>query len=71
MNEYTLTDAFDFTNEIRNLSINEDDILVTYDVAPLFTDVPSEETICILANKDFNDDDSTKRMASTFERISS
>ena len=28
INEYTITYAFDFADEIRNLSVNEDDILV-------------------------------------------
>ena len=32
INEYTIIDAFDFAEEIRNLSVNEDDILVSYDV---------------------------------------
>ena len=32
-NEYTITgNAFDFADEIPNLSVNEDDILVSYDV---------------------------------------
>ena len=56
MNEYTITDAFDFADEIRNLSVNEDDILVSYDVAALFTNVPLDETINILVNKAFAND---------------
>ena len=32
INEYTITNAFDFADEIPNLSVNEDDILVSYDV---------------------------------------
>jgi len=30
--EYTITDAYDFADEIRNLSFNEDDILIFNDV---------------------------------------
>jgi hypothetical protein len=56
INEYTITDAFDFADEIRNLSVNEDDILVSYDVTALFTNVPLDETINILVNKAFTDD---------------
>ena len=56
INEYTITDAFDFADEIRNLSVNEDDILVSYDVTALFTNVPLDETINILVNKAFADD---------------
>lgn len=39
-----------------NLSVNEDDILVPYDVTALFTNVPLGETINILVNKAFADD---------------
>ena len=56
INEYTITDAFDFAEEIRNLSVNEDDILVSYDVTALFTNVPLDETINILVNKAFAED---------------
>ena len=56
INEYTITDAFDFADEVRNLSVNEDDILVSYDVTALFTNVPLDETINILVNKAFADD---------------
>ena len=43
-------------SSIRNLSINEDDILVSYDVTALFTNVPLDETINIFVNKAFMDD---------------
>ena len=56
INEYTITDACDFADVIRNLSVNEDDILVSYDVTALFTNVPLDETINILVNKAFADD---------------
>ena len=36
--------------------MNEDDILVSYDVTALFTNVPFDETIQILVNKAFTDD---------------
>ena len=44
---------FQFAEEIHELNFNEDDILVSYDVSALFTKVPLEETIQILANKAF------------------
>ena len=56
INEYTITDAFAFADEIRALTVNEGDILVSYDVTALFTNVPLEETIRILVNKAFTDD---------------
>ena len=46
-NQYTITDTY------RSLQINNGDILVSYDVSSLFTNVPLEETIQILADKAF------------------
>ena len=55
INEYTITDAFAFTDEIRTHSMNEEDILFSFDVTALFTNVPLDETINILVNKAFTD----------------
>ena len=44
LNQYTVTDTFHFTNEIHKLKINKDEILVSYDVSSLFTNVPLDET---------------------------
>ena len=54
-NRYSILDIFEFAEEIRAKGINEDDIVVSYDVASLFTDVPLDETIGILVNKAFKD----------------
>ena len=51
----TITNPFDFASEIRELQINSGDILVSYDVSSLFTNMPLEETIEILADKAFTD----------------
>ena len=53
-NEYTISDIFQFSEEIQHLQIGENDFLVSYDVTALFTNVPLEETIQILAKKAFN-----------------
>ena len=53
VNNYTISDVFQFAEEIHELQFNEDDILVSYDVSASFTNVPLEETIQILANKAF------------------
>ena len=42
-NHYTVTDTFEFVNEVQNLEINRGDILVSYDVTSLFTNVPLHE----------------------------
>lgn len=52
-NQYTITDNCAFVYEIRKLKINNGDILVSYDVTSLFTNVPVDETIQILADKAF------------------
>ena len=56
VNEYTITDVFEFADEIRSSPMNEENILVSYDVTALFTNVPSSETIDILVDKAFTND---------------
>ena len=41
INKYTITDTFMFAEHLRQMSFNEDDILVSYDVTSQFTNVPS------------------------------
>ena len=53
INDHTISDMFQFAEEIHGLDLNEGDILVSYDVSALFMNVPLEETIQILANKAF------------------
>ena len=48
-NQYMISDTFGFVNEAHELVINKEDILVSYDVSSLFTNVPLEETIQLLA----------------------
>ena len=55
-NKYTITDTFEFVNEVHDLKINSGDLLVSYDVSSLFTNVPLDETISILADKAFTND---------------
>ena len=53
VNKHTIPGVFQSAEEICELDFNEADILVSYDVSALFTNVPQEETIQILANKAF------------------
>ena len=48
-----ISDTFEFVNEVHELVINNGDILVSYDVSSLFTNVPLKETIQLLADKAF------------------
>ena len=53
LNQYTISDIFSFSEDLRNTSLNESDILVSYDVSSLSTNVPLDETIWILVEKAF------------------
>ena len=53
MNAYMISDIFQFSEDIRNIPVDADHILVSYDVTALFTNVPAHETIGILAEKRF------------------
>ena len=52
-NEYTITDALLFSQDIRTFPVKLNDILVSYDVCTLFTNIPLKETIDILVNRTF------------------
>ena len=55
MNQYTIDDALGFSKEIREHLVLEGDILASYDVTSLFTNVPVQETINIIVEKAFTD----------------
>ena len=53
VNKSTISDPLKFAEKIRQTNITADDILVSYDVSSLFTNVPVDETIQLLADKAF------------------
>jgi hypothetical protein len=53
-NEYTIPDPLLFSEELRKKEIQDGEILVSYDVSSLFTNVPVDETIEILVDKAFH-----------------
>ena len=55
VNRYTISDTFSFAEEIQNLVIDQNDILVTFDVTSLFTNVPLQENNETIAKKAFVD----------------
>ena len=55
-NEHTIGDIFSFADDLQEMEISDHDILVSYDVSVLFTNVPVDETIGIPARKAFQDD---------------
>ena len=62
-NQYTVMDTFRFADEVRGLEIKNGEILVSYDLTSLFTNVPLEETIQILAEKTLSKIGSTRHTA--------
>ena len=52
-NEFTVHDALDFAREITKAKIKQGDVLVSYSVSSLFTSIPLDETIELLADKAF------------------
>lgn len=49
VNKYTISDVFQFSEEIQQLQISDNNFMVSYDVTAGFTNVPLDETIQILA----------------------
>ena len=56
VNQVTITDCPEFAKEVQALNLNDDELLVSYDVVSLFTNVPLKKTIQILADRAFTDD---------------
>ena len=53
VNKSTISDPLKFAEKIRQTNITADEILVSYDVSSLFTNVPVDETIQLLADTAF------------------
>ena len=51
INNYTISDTLMFAEQLKELSFDDDDILVSYDVTSLFTNVPLDYTIDLLVEK--------------------
>lgn len=44
-NDYTVDDIFQVADEIQQKFVSEDDVLFSYDVTALFTNIPVDEPI--------------------------
>ena len=56
INEFTISDPLRFSEELRKNGNVDGEILVSYDVSSLFTNVPVDETIEILVQKAFHEE---------------
>ena len=55
-NSFMIHDTFNFVDEISSLKLKPSDIIVSYDVVSLFTNVPLEETVQYLVQKALSND---------------
>lgn len=55
-NGHPIEDIFQFADVIQQTPVKDDDVLVSYDVTALFTNIPVDETIQIPADKAFRND---------------
>ena len=53
VNEHTVSDIFVFADELREMKIKDREVLVSYDVSSLFTNVPVDETIESITERTF------------------
>ena len=44
-NQHTIKNTLDFAEKLKDRTINEDEIVVSYDVTSLFTEIPLDETV--------------------------
>ena len=56
VSNHTINGVFNFVDTLHDMEVDDHSILVSYDVTSLFTNVPVDETIQILAEKAFKDD---------------
>jgi hypothetical protein len=51
--KYIIKDTFDFVNKVSKLPINNNQIMISFDVESLFTNIPTLETIEIILERAF------------------
>ena len=68
VNKFSVKDIFYFSDEIRDVHIESEHLLRSYDVTAVFTNVPLNETIHVLLDKAFTDDWFNKTHDLTLER---
>ena len=57
VNDYTVRDTFSFVNEIQQLTNCSKLVMASFDVESLFTNIPLDETISIITNNLFSEND--------------
>ena len=54
-NEYTIKDTLEFPDHLQDRTLDEDEVLMSYDVSSLFTEVSLEETIDYIIHQIYNE----------------
>ena len=54
---FIIKDTFDFVNRISKLIVKDGGIMVSFDIVSLFTNIPTLETIEIILNRAYTDND--------------
>jgi hypothetical protein len=57
-NNYIIKDTFDFVNKVSKLETTDEQHVVSFDVESLFTNIPTDETIEIILNRAFPEENS-------------
>ena len=55
-NKYSISSNVEFLNRLKEFELNEEDLCMSFDIVSLFTNVPLEETINIIANDIYPED---------------
>ena len=57
-NEYTLSNSYEFFEQLRSLQLEGNNFMVSLDISSLYTNVPKNETISILTSKIYENGES-------------
>ena len=63
-NEFTVKNSFEFVSEITNINLNQF-VMASFDVESLFTNIPLDETIDIICNSLFEENEKFKKFTKT------
>ena len=61
-NEYTLANSYEFFNDLKTLNLNNQNYIVSFDITSLYTNVPVKETVNIITNLIYNNNEDFKGM---------
>ena len=69
MSSHHVLNTRDFVQQLKDISLQQDECIISYDVKPLFTSVPIQPVINIIHNKLTNDKDLQQRTSMAIHHI--